>query len=117
MSKYINLEQWPEVHFNYTGRPTPQENAELFAIMNIVFQISAKKKQRFVWMLKFPETNSYMSPAFALQFSAWLVSNKSKLAEYLEETYIYLENDKWQKWVDLILQNYTPVRPVHIKKL
>jgi len=118
MSKYISLEKWPEVTVNYCGRPPSSEDmAEFFGIMNLCFDISKKKGERFLWIFKFPDNKTPMAPVFSIRFIAWLVSNKANLSSHLEKTVIYLHNPSWKKWIDFILQNYTPVRPVEVKKL
>lgn len=117
MSKYVSLEHWPRVVMTYSGRPTNEEVAEFFAIMQICFQMCEQKEERFVWEFRFPQTDTPLAPMFSIRFIAWLVSNRSKLQKHLDYTDIILEKPEWRKWVGYILDNYTPVRPVHVKEM
>jgi len=117
MSKYISLENWPEVSVNYVGRPSNEEIAEFFGIMNLCFDISKKKGERFTWVFSFPDNKTPMAPVFSVRFVAWLVSNRVNLSKYLDHSTIYLHDPSWKKWVDFVLQSYTPVRPIEVKQL
>ena len=76
---------------------------------------SAQKCKRCVLLLDC--NKGEVPPMFQLgKMMSFLISIKSSIVAGVDFSMIYSKQDNYKHWLDIILQMYTPARPLHIVK-
>lgn len=112
MDQYISID-WPYVDISLRKAFSMEETNEMFTIMKLIFQLADDKKEKFIARFRFPRDGEDMGITCGFRFIAWLISNRGNLEKYLERSEVYIAPE-WKKWIDFLLQNYTPVRPMEV---